>query len=260
MDSPEGARPSPDGRNSEGRFRGFLAATLVLWALWSWPPPAAEAAPPVALELVLAVDVSASVDAGEYALQIGGLTRAFLDPEVQDAIAALNGDLLVALVQWAGSWQQVRSTGWWRVRDVATAQDFAAALATSPRLFVGEATSLSAALRQGAALFETNGAQGRRRILDIAGDGRNNSGVHPSVARDELIAQGITVNGLAILDGDAGLGAYFEDHVAGGTASFVVTAVDFSDFARAIREKLLRELPNPLAGDFGSPRQSAARE
>jgi len=206
------------------------------------------------------MDVSASVDASEFALQIRGLAGAFLDPEIQAAIADLNGDLVVALGQWGGSWQQDLSTAWWRVRDRKTAEDFAAAVVASRRRFVGNGTSISAALRHAARALDENGVEGLRRIVDISGDGRNNSGTHPAVARDELVAKGITVNGLAILDGDRELGRYFEGYVAGGTASFVVSVADFTDFAQAIRKKLLRELSNPIVLEGGPPGQWAVRE
>jgi len=205
------------------------------------------------------MDVSASVDDSEFALQIYGLAAAFLDPEVIGVVESLNGDLFVALGQWGGSRQQTLSTPWWRVRDRETAEAFAAAIMASRRAFVGDGTSISAALRHAAQMLEENGVEGLRRIVDLSGDGRNNSGVHPLVARDELVAKGITVNGLAIRDGDSELGRYFEGYVVGGAASFVVSVADFSGFAQAMRNKILRELSNPVARQQYPLLQWAAR-
>ncbi len=96
--------------------------------------------------------------------------------------------------------------------------------------------------------FDGNGFVGRRRVIDVSGDGRNNSGLVPRLIRDRLVPQGIVINALAILDGDAGLGLYFQNEVIGGTASFVVTAEGFEDFAEAMRRKLLHEIQAPIAG------------
>jgi len=208
---------------------------------------AAEARP-VALELVLAVDVSASVDAREYALQRDGIVAAFRDPRVTAAIESLGPQgLAVSLVQWAASWEQAVVIDWTLITGPAAASRFADQVAWSRRLFAGEGTSLSEALRFSGQVLAESGFRGLRRIVDVSGDGRNNSGVAPPLARDHLTAQGITINGLAVLDQDPSLGGYFASHVTGGTASFVVVARDYSDYAEAILKKLLRELPPPLA-------------
>ena len=223
-------------------FLGLLAVQSRAGA--DEPPPDR----PVDLELVLAVDVSASVDEAEYRLQTLGLAAAFRDPAVIAAISAAGDQgIAVTLVQWGVGLEQRQAVGWTHLRDPGSAAAFADAVLASPRLFVGNGTSISHALLYAAGLFEENGFAGRRRVIDLSGDGRNNSGPAPGAARDRVLARGITVNGLAIRDRDRGLGRYFAEHVIGGTASFVVVADDFSDFPRAIRRKLLREIQAPLS-------------
>ena len=233
------------------RLRRFAAGALLALLLLSarTPDALADEQRVVALELVLAVDTSASVDEREYRLQREGVALAFLDPVVVRAIEDLApAGLAVALVEWAGSWDQGLAVDWMQVTDAESAAQFSNAVRGAGRQFIGQGTSISAALDFSARHLEENAYDGRRRIIDISGDGRNNSGRKPESARDALVAKGITINGLPILDGDKGLGRYYIDRVTGGTASFVVVARDFRDFARAIREKLLRELRTPMAG------------
>ncbi len=205
---------------------------------------------PVELELVLAVDTSVSVDAGEFALQIAGLAAAFRDPSVVAAIEA-TGDLGIAvtLVQWAAGLQQRSALGWRHLRDAASAEAFAREIESSRRHFVGNGTDISAALLFAAKSLQESGFEGRRRVIDLSGDGRNNSGPAPARVRDLIVASGVVINGLAILDGDLALGRYFQANVIGGTAAFVLTANGFEDFAEAMRRKLLREILPPITGD-----------
>jgi hypothetical protein len=208
----------------------------------------------VSLELVLALDSSVSVDAREYMLQIGGLARAFRDPAVIAAIrdAGDNG-IAVSVIQWGVGLQQLVAVDWTNVRDGATAEALAREIETSPRYIVGNGTGITRALVFASKQFEGNGFAGRRRIIDVSGDGRNNSGASPAMVRDRLVALGFTINGLAILDGDTGLNAYYADNVIGGPAAFVVTASTFEDFADAIRAKLLREITVPMAARTPRP-------
>lgn len=198
---------------------------------------------PIALELVLAVDTSASVNDGEFRLQMDGLARAFQDPDVIASIESQGpAGIAVTLVLWSAEPRQ--AIGWTQVRDRISAYRFAREIARAPRTAVGRTTAIGSVIRYAIALFSANGFAGRRRSIDVSGDGRNNSG-HPIwVERRAALATGVTINGLAILDGDPKLESYFEGYVAGGPGAFVLTAEDFSDFARAIRLKLLREI-NP---------------
>jgi hypothetical protein len=204
---------------------------------------------PVALELILAVDSSTSVGPWEYALQIDGLARAFRTPEVIAAVRqAGQRGIAVALVEWAGSGNQSLAVDWTVVRDDATGEAFAQKIEATARSFIGRGTALAEALAYMIPLFERNGLQGVRRVIDISGDGRDNRGADPAVPRDRALAAGITVNGLAILEDVPDLGRYYAERVAGGAGAFVMSAARYEDFAAAMVKKLLREITGaPLA-------------
>ncbi len=136
---------------------------------------------------------------------------------------------------------------------------FANALENSPRAQLGHATGLAQALSFSSRLFRKNGFKGRRQVIDISGDGRDNVGPFPFMVRDGLVSQGITVNGLAILNEDATLEFYYESIVVGGEQSFVESAEDYVDFAAAIKRKLVREISNKVISgvETDAPVQSA---
>jgi len=235
-----------------GRFRYRIPLGIALLLCMFIAPArtatAGESDLDVSLELVLALDSSVSVDAREFALQRDGLARAFRDPAVVAAIRESGeGGIAVAVVQWGVGLQQIVSVDWTQVRDGATAEELAQAIERSPRLIVGNGTGIARAILFSSGLFGSNGFAGKRRVIDVSGDGRNNSGVHPSAIRDRLVPAGIVINALAILDGDVGLSAFFADHVLGGNAAFVLAAATFDDFADAIRLKLLQEISVPMA-------------
>lgn len=230
---------------SRSVFRPVLLLSLALLHVRSTQAQDNQA---VELELILAVDTSLSVNAEEYDIQMRGLALAFRDPSVVEAVeAAGENGIAVALVQWGIDEQQEITVDWAHVYDRASAELFARAIEASPRRFFGKGTGITRALQFSSNLFRNNGFQGRRRVIDISGDGRNNSGRPPAPTRDLVVAAGIVVNGLAILDGDILLGAYYVENVAGGTASFVVIADTFRDYPAAIRRKLQREILAPLA-------------
>ncbi|MBI1777672.1 MAG: DUF1194 domain-containing protein [Proteobacteria bacterium] len=241
----------------------FLAAAwLVLIALAGLDAGPAQAASPdpVDLALVLAVDVSDSIDDGEFRLQRQGYAAAFEDPRVTDAIAlGAHGRIVVTLMHWASASEQRQVLGWTQIADREGARAFAALVATAPRTaFPGGSTSLSGAITGALWLFETGGYKGARRVIDISGDGINNNGRPPEFARDEAITAGVTVNGLAILSDDLLLERYFEARVMGGPGAFVVTVDSSAAIAGTLVVKLVREiaglsLPLPeaqLAGAF----------
>lgn len=200
---------------------------------------------PVALELVLAIDISASVDAREFRLQVQGIADAFRDADIVDAIQA-NGPngIAVVLMQWGSGDQQKQSGAWHNVKDSVTADRFATAVETAHRL-EGNTTAIGSALQFARGLLNSNGFNGHRRTIDVSGDGRNNAGIALLPQRDLTTASGVSINGLAILDGDPGLKPYYERFVVGGARAFVVAALNFEDFGRAMRQKLLREI-NPV--------------
>jgi len=204
--------------------------------------------PPVDVALVLAVDVSESVDADEYQLQHEGIARAFENQNVVAAIAAgPHGAIAATVVEWSDRDQQVVTVDWTRVADAATAKDFAARVRASTRSSAG-LTAIGDALLASAAAFQRLGAAADRRVIDLSGDGMANIGPAPDEVRDGLVAEGITINGLAILKTEPWLDQYYDMNVVGGDHSFLLKVDDFPAFATAIQQKLL--------GEIASARQS----
>ncbi len=214
-------------------------------------------AAPVDLELVLAVDISRSIDDEEAQLQREGYVAAFQDRRVIEAIqSGAVGAIAVAYVEWAGAEYQRTAIDWTLIKDGQTAAAFAAKIAALPRISAGW-TSISGAIDYCTGLFG-GGFEGIRRVIDISGDGPNNSGRPAHLARNEAVAQGIVINGLPILNDrpnfgrppEVGLDAYYENEVIGGAGSFSIAAEDFQAFPSAILAKLIREiaaLPRPHA-------------
>jgi hypothetical protein len=219
--------------------RAYAACLLLLAA---GTPARAETQ--VDIALVLAVDVSLSIDSEEFALQRAGYAAAFRNPRVIDAIAGgSRGAMAVTYVQWSGAAEQQQIIGWRIVSDAASAAAFSDELAAAERLVASGSTSLSGAIGVSAKLLrQSPAATATRRVIDISGDGYNNSGRLPIYARDEAVAEGITINGLAILKNEPLLDGYYERNIMGGQGAFVVTANDFGDFAEAILAKLVREV------------------
>ena len=220
----------------------FLVCSLV---------PAGRAETLVDLELVLAVDVSGSIDSEETRLQRDGYVAALSSEEVLTAITAgPNGRIALAYVEWAGV-AHIRMVVDWRLIDSrAAALDFIEELALSPPV-TGRRTSISNAIHYTLPLFKGNGFNGRRKIIDISGDGPNNSGFPIVPTRDRAAADGVGINGLVILNDQPGplgfpvledLDIYYEECVIVGTGAFVLAADGFVDFGRAIRRKLVLEI------------------
>ncbi len=199
----------------------------------------------VDLALVLAIDCSFSVDANEFRLQMEGLGRAFMRDEVKAAIR--RGDrqrIAVTAMQWSDETNQMVVLPWTIVAGDADADEVGAVLARMPRRLAEGGTSISTALTYGAALFSAAPAT-RRRVIDVSSDGRNNIGPPVNAARDRIVARGITINALVILNEWPTLDVYFENQVVGGQAHFVIPADDYSAYAEAIYRKLLREITGP---------------
>ncbi len=218
-----------------------LCVAILLLVLFLLGPPAH--AEPVDVELVLAVDCSGSVDSDEFQLQIGGYASAFRHPSVLRAIrSGVHGAIAVTYVQWSGPLLQNQAVGWTVIRDEETAERFAAALMAMRRTIFGGGTSLSGAIDYSRTLFDNNGFEGARRVIDISGDGFNNAGRQPEAARDDAMQAGVVINGLAILTDAGQLDRYFQDRVIGGPGAFVVPVATFENFAAAILSKLIREI------------------
>jgi hypothetical protein len=220
---------------------------------------AAASAEIVDLELLLAVDVSASVDYDEYSLQMQGLAAAFRDPDVIAAIrASTPNGVAVALMLWAGPREQTYALPWFVVSDQWTASTFATQLSGVPRPPTSGGTAIGDALVAGISFVTGNDVAGARKVIDVSGDGRTNQGTSPGPVREYAESLGMTVNGLAIVNAEPNLVAYYTELVIGGPGAFVLPAADYRDFARAIRLKLIREIEqSPLAsaapGGGGAP-------
>jgi hypothetical protein len=230
--------------------RVFGAVVMLAWLSVGAPVRALE----VDLELVLALDVSRSMDAEELELQKQGYAAAFMHPAVISALrSGPLGRIAVTVFEWAGeSYQQV-VVPWTVVADDDDAENIAAAILAAPK-FSYNFTSISGAIDFGRRLFPNNGLEGTRKVIDISGDGINNAGRPVFIARDEAIAEGITINGLVIMNdrgpgGGLGFGfaqprldVHYRENVIGGPGAFLMVAEDFSTFAFAIRNKLIREI------------------
>lgn len=214
-------------------------------------PFRAAAQQPVGLELVLAMDVSTSVNEVEFQLQQFGLAGALLDPVVQQAIEA-SGGVAVLVAQWAGEGAVVTSVDWTLIETRQQAVALADRIAAAPRLVRGF-TNIDGAILYAQAAIADNAFSGNRRVIDVSGDGTA-SNRNPAYARNQAVAAGITVNGLVVLVEDIDLGIladedtynHYRDFVIGGPGAFLIKADGFEDFARAMREKLLREIRGPL--------------
>jgi hypothetical protein len=203
----------------------------------------------VDLELILAVDTSSSVSQAEFELQMRGLSEAFRNTAVAEALEA-SGDLgvAVALVQWADNRKQIVSIDWTVIHNAEQAMRFADEIDATPRFVVGGGTAIGGAIKFGLRQLERNEFEGRRKVIDISGDGRTNQGVHPQRLKDVINQEGVTVNGLAILNEDPAIGRYYRDFVITGTGAFVMSATNYEDFSAAMLEKLVKEISGtPIA-------------
>lgn len=222
--------------------RLLLAALLTL-------PLAARANEPVDVELILALDVSRSVDPAEMELQYEGTAAAFEDPRVISSIQrGPVGAIAVMLFVWSDANLQETLVPWTLIHDETSARAFAAAVRAAPRrswLY----TSISGAIDFGAAQFG-RGFEGARRVIDVSGDGINNAGRPVADARAAALEAGIIINGLAVIDtapspwpsGQPPLDEYYREQVIGGPGAFLVVAEGFAAFEEAIRRKLVREI------------------
>ena len=221
-----------------------LAGTLAV-------TPAVHAQDAVDVSLVLAVDVSWSMDADEKQIQRDGYVAAFRDRDVIQAIREGGwGAIAVTYVEWAGTGLGQVLVPWRRIHDGASANGFADELAAAP---IGRLTrtSISSAMDISWRLLDDSPFKAVRRVVDISGDGPNNQGPAVDETRDLLVSQGITINGLPVVfkrhnpsgfPSVENLDVYYEDCVIGGTGAFIVPVTDTSQFAAAIRRKLLLEI------------------
>jgi hypothetical protein len=230
-----------------GPRRSFLLRGAIA-ALFGWSSPA-WAIENVDIKLVLATDVSGSISNGELRLERAGTAAAFLDPEVIKAIeSGALGRIAVSMLDFSSPGFGKTVIGWHIIHDRASAIAFAKTIVDLPRT-PGNRTSISNALELGAELIESSEKDivATRKVIDIAGDGPNNDGKPLPQVREKLMAQGIVVNGLPIMDESSngyfpGLDKYYQACVAGGRGAFIIAVKSFVDFGPAMRRKLILEI------------------
>ncbi len=239
-----------------------IAAVLTAGALAGGDTLAAPYAPRLAqakeavvdVELVLAVDVSYSMDLDELALQREGYAQAIVSKEFLQALkSGPNGKIAVTYFEWAAANDQKLVIPW-RIIDGPESADAVAAEILKAPIRRASRTSISGAINYALPLFEQNAYRGLRRVIDISGDGPNNNGPPVTIARDEAVEKGIIINGLPIMVKELSystmdienLDLYYEDCVIGGPGSFVVSIKDRDKFKEAIRTKLVLEVAEKL--------------
>lgn len=227
-----------------------LASPLMVAALHA-PQARAADRPEVDLELVLAIDISGSIDPDEAKLQREGYARAISDPLVVKAIrGGIHGRIAVTYFEWADSYTDNAVMEWRLIHDQASANAVSRHLLEYP-IRTARRTSISGAIMNAMPRFAASPYKGMRRVLDISGDGPNNEGGLVTLARDRALAAGIVINGLPIMNGRPNgwgfpmledLDRYYEGCVIGGPGAFVVVAESFDTFFEAIRRKLILEI------------------
>jgi hypothetical protein len=219
-----------------GRYIALTVAVLVLSAAPAW-------AVSVDLELLLLVDVSGSVDSGEYTLQKQGYINAFQSTDIQNRIASRPDGIAVAYAEWSSPTQQSMRVGWTHLTDAASANAFATAIAAQPRAFSG-ITAPGSAINWGVPMY-TNDFEGTRLVMDISGDGAENSGDNTfAAASNAFNNEGIIVNGLSI--GSASLANWYKANITDPGGGDLYVASSFADFEAAVAEKIGREIvPEP---------------
>jgi Protein of unknown function (DUF1194) len=241
----------------DGRFMRAIAAFLLiaLAGLSTLASPALTAATEqVDLLLVLAADVSRSVDNGKFQLQREGYAAAISDPRVLDAIhSGRTGRIGLTFVEWSGVGSQRVVIDWTTIGDAESAKGFGDRLLEAPRSFA-DRTSISGAIEFAMGQLARAPYLSSRRTIDVSGDGTNNAGRDVTLARDEALAQGVTINGLVILsetplawnpdhtNPPGGLENYYRNNVIGGPSAFVLVAENFNSFGQAIVRKMIAEV------------------
>jgi len=245
------------------RLVGLIA--LLLLAL----PAAAQERKEVDLALVLAIDISGSIDPDEARLQRRGYIEAFGDPVIVKAILGGNhGRIAVAYFEWSDAWIQKLLVDWTLLDSEAAIAAFTRRLADAP-ISISRRTSISGAIRYAIPMYGRSPYEAERKVLDISGDGSNNDGGLVTEVRHDALKERIIINGLPIMNGrpnpfgfpaEDDLDKYYLHCVTGGPRSFVEVARSFEDFPRAVRKKLLQEVADigPLndfdIGDLGASR------
>jgi len=227
-----------------------VVAALMATTGWTF----IHAAERVDLLLVLAADVSRSMDEKKFQLQRSGYAAAFSDPRVIEAIrAGPSGRIAVAFVEWSGPLSQKIVIDWAVISNDKTAHQFGDRIVEAPRAFANS-TSISAGIDFAMTQLDRAPYEAPRRVIDVSGDGDNNTGRDVTIARDEAIAKGVTINGLVILteppslsyshhtNPRGGLANYYRNNVIGGDRAFVMVAENFNSFGNVLIKKLIAEI------------------
>jgi Protein of unknown function (DUF1194) len=238
--------------------RAFCAA-IAIAMIAAQPPRAAAANAPVQVDaaIVLAADVSRSIDDEEFALERRGYADAIASQQLLEAISTgPHGAIALAYVEWAGDGEERVVVDWAVIRTQADARAFAAAMTAAPRSFIGR-TAIGAAIDFSFALFAESAFETNRRVIDVSGDGTSNQGRFVTESRDAAVGAGAVINGLAIFNRKAaatggylamhtnppgGLAQYYRENVIGGPGAFVVQIDDFRTFGDAMMRKLVNEI------------------
>jgi Protein of unknown function (DUF1194) len=241
------------------RINPALCAAGVLALIVAQASQASAAGAPVAVDaaIVLAADVSRSIDDDEFALERRGYADAIQSQQLLDAISTgPHGAIALAYVEWAGDGEERVVLDWAVIRNPAEARAFATAMRAAPRSFLGR-TAIGAAIDFSFTLFAESAIETSRRVIDVSGDGTNNQGRPVTEARDAAVGAGAVINGLAIFNRKAaatggylamhtnppgGLAQYYRDNVIGGSGAFVVQIDDFRTFGDAMMRKLVNEI------------------
>jgi len=208
----------------------------------------------VDVALVLVTDVSRSIDDSEFELEKQGYAAAFTDPQVIAAIkGGMVGAIAVSYIEFASAYEVKTVVNWMVIRDEASARAFVDRLTAEPRTYYGR-TAISAGIDEAMKNLASSGFEATRKVIDVCGDGTNNNGREVQEARDDAVAAGVTINGLAIINEHpvswtyahvqppGGLDNYYRENVTGGPGSFVLNIRDFKAFAPAMTRKLIDEI------------------
>ena len=253
-----------------------IAAVAVLAAVAALPARAAAQARTVDVAIALAADVSRSIDDEEFELQRKGYAAALTSPQFVQAIqSGVHGAVALCFIEWAGPGQQALVARWMVIRDGEGATDFAKMLLAAPRSFAGR-TAIGDGIDFASAQIAAGDIAATRRVIDVSGDGTNNSGRPVTAARDDATAKGVTINGLAIINEKTGgiqgtflfghthppggLPNYYRDNVVGGPGAFVLQISNFETFAQAMTNKLLTEISDATPRELRQPAAPQTRK
>ena len=231
--------------NSIRVLASLFAVGLIIAVIFAGQKTRASSGVDVAI--LIALDVSASVDASEFDLMREGLAAAISSPEVANAVVnGKRGAIAVSVVQWSGFTEQEMKLDWARLSSNTELVDFANRIRKMSRRYKDGATDIGGALNFSRKKVLTSPFQATRSVIDLAGDGPNNVNFSPTIERDLAIKDGITINGLAVIGEVSMLEEYFIRFIIGGPDAFVEKTADFDGFMRAMERKLIREIGSML--------------